>query len=350
MSLVVQGLGRHAKRYAFGSAAIALHSSAASAAAPLSYLQSFGPKADSILGLTLWMLAVSIVVTVVMTALVLWAIFRRRTPEETQNVEGVHPESRPVNNWRVFGLGLTLTVLVLIGSVVWTMVTLAAIDRPGTEPALSIEVTGQQWWWKVQYLSDKPSQVFDTANEIHIPTGEPVKVALRSQDVIHSFWVPALSGKTDLIPGQVNTTWIEAKEPGVYIGQCTEYCGLQHAHMALRVVAEPPDKFEAWRNEQLKSAEPPKTDDVKAGLVVFERRCGACHTVRGTTAGGAYGPDLSHLMTRATLADGTIPNAGGYLAGWIADPQHVKPGTRMPRVALSGQELQAVTAYLRTLH
>lgn len=318
------------------------------AAAPLNYLESFGSKSDSILSLTWGLLIISIMVTIVMTVLVLWAVFRSRGQLIDERELGA--AESPQSSFNVFGLGLGVTILILIGSVAWTMVTLAAIDQPSKRPALTIDITGQQWWWNVRYLSDKPSQVFTTANEFHIPTGEPVKVILRSKDVIHSFWVPSLTGKTDLIPGQVNTTWLQAHTPGSYLGQCTEYCGKQHAHMALRVVAEAPEKFEAWRNDQLKSAPQPSTTDAKAGLAVFESRCAGCHAVRGTQAGGVYGPDLSHLMTRASLADGTIPNKGGYLAGWIADPQHIKPGSRMPRVALSGEELQAVTSYLRTLH
>lgn len=317
------------------------------AAAPLNFLQSFGTKADSILALTWGLLTISIIVVVLMTGLVVWAIFRSRHAVETSN--DIRPGNSPVNIFNVFGLGLGITTLVLVGCVVWTMVTLAAIDQPPQKPALTVAITGHQWWWSIRYLSNEPAQVFQTANEFHIPTGVPVKVTLRSADVIHSFWVPSLTGKTDLIPGQVNTTWIEAEKPGTYLGQCTEYCGAQHAHMAIRVVAEPADKFFAWRNDQLKPAAPPASDGGKAGLVVFERRCAGCHTVRGTDAGGVYGPDLSHLAARSTLADGTIPNAGGYLAGWIADPQHIKPGSRMPRVALSGDELQAVTSYLRTL-
>ena len=344
---MAQGLDKSVIWAAAVMASTVVGSDATFAATPMNYLQSFGPKADKILGLTQGVLAISIIVVIVMTALVMWAIFRRRLPPD---VEASLTKPEPVNSWNVFGIGLSLTAFILVCCVEWTMVTLAAIDRPSRTPRLNIEVTGQQWWWKVRYLSDKPSEVFNVANEIHIPTGEPVKVTLRSRDVIHSFWVPALSGKTDLIPGQVNTTWIEASAPGTYLGQCAEYCGLQHAHMALRVVADPPDRFEGWRKDQLKSAASPTADDAKAGLVAFESRCAACHTVRGTSAGGVFGPDLSHLMTRATLADGTIPNAGGYLAGWIADPQHVKPGTRMPRVALSGKEIQAVTTYLRTLH
>ena len=345
--MVAQGVNRRV----LGATAIAAFLSRADfafAAAPLNYLQSFGPKADWILSLTRGVLAISVIVIIVMTTLVIWAIFRRRTPVE--DAGEIVVGAQPVNTLYVFGPALIATTLILLGCVVWTMVTLAAIDQPRRKPALRIEVTGQQWWWRVRYLSDKPSQVFDTANEIRIPTGEPVKIALRSRDVIHSFWIPALSGKTDVIPGQENTTWIEASTPGTYLGKCAEYCGVQHANMALQVVAEAPDKFEAWRRDQLQSAAAPKTDDVKAGLVAFERRCAACHTVRGTEAGGVFGPNLSHLMTRATLADGTIPNSGGYLAGWIADPQHIKPGTRMPRVGLAGNELQAITKYLETLH
>jgi cytochrome c oxidase subunit 2 len=229
------------------------------------------------------------------------------------------------------------------------MVTLAAIDKPPQKPKLTVEITGKQWWWQVNYLDQEPSKNFSTANEIHIPVGQPVEVKLRSDDVIHSFWVPQLSGKTDLIPGQLNTTWIEAKNPGTFLGACTEYCGLQHAHMGIRVIAEPPDKFQAWRDNQLKSGKPQEASEASTGLAVFSRRCAVCHTIRGTTAGGILGPDLSHLMTRETLAAGTLPNDPGDLAGWIADPQQIKPGTRMPQVELSGDELQSLTTFLTSL-
>ncbi len=338
----------HAKRLkvlaVLASVNIPLDSNVTFADTPLSYLTSFGPKADLTASLTWGLLIISIAVVVIMTTLVVWATFRSR-PTSMREPERPHQ----VNSLNVFGWGLGLTTLVLAGCVGWTMVTLAAIDRPSKPPALTVEVTGTQWWWKVRYVSDAPAKNFDTANEIHIPAGEPVKVVLRSKDVIHSFWVPALTGKTDLVPGQVNTTWLEASGPGSYLGACTEYCGLQHAHMALRVVADTRDKFEAWRDNQLQAAVPPKSDDVKAGLAAFEQRCSGCHTVRGTSAGGVLGPDLSHLMTRATLADGAIPNYEGDLAGWIADPQHIKPGTQMPQVPLSGDELQTIVAYLTSL-
>jgi cytochrome c oxidase subunit 2 len=296
--------------------------------------------------LTWGLLFISIFVVVLMSGLVLWAIFRPRTPTEV-NAPGESPD---VSGFDIFGWGLIATTLILVGSVGWTMVTLAAINQPSRSPAVTIEVTGKQWWWQVNYLDKEPSKTFQTANEIHIPVGEPVEVKLRSADVIHSFWVPALTGKTDVIPGQINTTWMEASTPGTFLGACSEYCGLQHAHMAIRVVAEPRDKFEAWRDDQLKSGEPQQNaSDAKAGLAAFERRCAACHTVRGTLAGGIFGPDLSHLMTRTTLAAGAVPNDEGDLAGWIADPQHIKPGTLMPQVPLSGDELQSITTYLTSL-
>lgn len=317
----------------------------ASADAPLSYLTSSGPKAEQTLYLTWGLLLMSIFVVILFSSLVVWAIFRARPPTTTE----APSVASQVSGFNIFGWGLIATTLLLAGCVGWTMVTLAAINRPPRQPSVTIEVTGRQWWWEVHYLDKDPSKTFLTANEIYIPVGEPVEVKLRSADVIHSFWVPALAGKTDVIPGQINTTWIEASAPGTFLGTCSEYCGLQHAHMALRVVAAPRDKFDAWRDDQLKLVEPPGTPDTKAGLVAFERRCAACHAVRGTPAGGIFGPNLSHLMTRATLAAGTIPNDEGNLAAWIAHPQQLKPGTRMPQVQLSSNEMQSITMYLTSL-
>jgi cytochrome c oxidase subunit 2 len=201
----------------------------------------------------------------------------------------------------------------------------------------------------VRYVSDAPSRIFETANEIHIPVGEPVRLKLTSADVIHTFWVPAISGKTDLIPGQTNVTWLQADEPGVYWGQCNEYCGRQHAHMALRLFADPPEEFQAWWDAQLESAEPPETELGRTGQTNFVLRCGACHAVRGTLAGGDRGPDLTHLMSRTTLAAGMLPNTVGHLSGWIANPQFIKPGSEMPNLDLSGPQLDAIRSYLLTL-
>lgn len=184
---------------------------------------------------------------------------------------------------------------------------------------------------------------------MHIPTGVPVRVRLKSADVIHSFWVPALSGKVDLIPGQVNETWIEAREAGPWRGQCAEYCGAQHAHMAFSVIAEPPERFQSWWRLQLEGQPAPAAQSVKAGHDTFMRRCASCHTIRGTDAGGKLGPDLSHLALRAALAAETIPNTPGHRAAWVADPQGIKPGNQMPVLDLAGPELASIETYLATL-
>jgi cytochrome c oxidase subunit II len=314
---------------------------------PLSYLTGEGAKALAILPLTKGVTAISLIVILIIAALILIAIFRVRVAADPHSlVQDVTPL-----RWIYIGTGLT--VAVLIGVLVWTMATVAAVVRPKEAPALSLEVTGHQWWWEVRYLDeDHPSNVFTTANEIHLPVGKAVRVDLRSSDVIHSFWVPALAGKTDTIPGQVNSIWLQADQPGVYQGQCTEYCGKQHAHMAFTVVADEDQKFEVWRAAQMRGKAPEDTDTsaLADGRQVFDTHCGACHTVRGTSAGGRVGPDLTHVMSRATIAAGTLPNTPGTLAGWIADPQHIKPGSKMPVLDISGLELQAVTTYLATLN
>jgi cytochrome c oxidase subunit 2 len=279
--------------------------------------------------------------------LILTAIFRRRVAGGPQDlVQGATP-------LRWIYIGTWLTVAVLLGVLVWTMTTVAAVVTPKDGPALSLDITGHQWWWEVRYLdTDHPSNIFNTANEIHIPVGKPIRINLHAADVIHSFWVPALSGKTDMIPGEVNTIWLQADRPGTYRGQCTEYCGKQHAHMAFTVIADEDQKFEAWRMAQVQGKTPLENDPaaIADGRRAFKAHCGACHTVRGTAAGGIVGPDLTHVMSRSTIAAGTLPNAPGWLAGWVADPQHIKPGAKMPVLDISGPEFHSVTTYLATLN
>ena len=211
-------------------------------------------------------------------------------------------------------------------------------------------MTGYQWWWDVRYEDSLPIRRLRTANEIHIPVGRPVRLLLESGDVNHSFWVPRLQGKLDLIPGQTNTLWLQADEPGVYQGQCAEYCGEQHAHMGLLVVAQPPDEFARWYEGQLAGAAEPTDSLRRRGQEVFTGSgCALCHAVRGTGAMAAVGPDLTHLASRRTLGAGMVPNTRGYLGGWIVNPQAIKPGNRMPAMPLSGPELQALLAYLEGL-
>jgi cytochrome c oxidase subunit 2 len=226
---------------------------------------------------------------------------------------------------------------------------MAGLATPSREPSLTVNVSARQWWWDFKYDNPDPAKAFSTANEIHIPVGESVRFNLNSPDVIHSFWVPALGGKVDVIPGRTNSLWLEADKPGVYRGQCSEYCGRQHAEMAFYVIAEPRSKFEAWRAAQQTSAPAPETTKLQDGLTHFVDRCSKCHSVRGTKAKGAKGPDLTHVMSRSTIAAGMLDNNLGNLSGWIANPQGLKAGALMPDIAMSGPEFQSVLSYVETL-
>jgi cytochrome c oxidase subunit II len=215
---------------------------------------------------------------------------------------------------------------------------------------LSIEITGRQWWWEVRYNDVDASNIFTTANEIHIPVGVPVLFTLRGGDVIHSFWVPNLAGKKDLIPGKISTQWLQADKPGVYRGQCAEYCGLQHARMALWIVAEPAEQFFAWRQNQTQVSLPPSTDSQRRGQQVFlTATCVMCHTINGTTAASNFGPNLTHVGSRNTIAAATLSNTREHLARWIVDSQQFKPGNKMPQNNLGQDDLNALVDYLQSL-
>jgi cytochrome c oxidase subunit 2 len=219
-----------------------------------------------------------------------------------------------------------------------------------TRRPLTIELVGHQWWWEVHYDDSLPQNRVTTANEIHIPVGEPVLFRLTADDVIHSFWVPNLAGKKDLIPGYTQTMWFQADTAGVYRGQCAEFCGMQHAKMALFVIAEPRERFEAWARQMRKPAAAPTDSVAKRGSEIFMTgTCAMCHAIDGTAAGSNAGPDLTHLASRRTIAAGTLPNTRGSLAGWIVDPQTIKPGANMPPNMLEPKELDALLAYLQGL-
>ena len=311
---------------------------------PMAYLSTHGPRADPATDLTWGLIVISLAVIVIVTALVAIGILVKRGRALADGAEPPPAQAGPSGLAWIY-VGLALTVVTLAVSLVWTVQVLAQIDSPAGRPALTIEVAGHQWWWEVRYLGDPPDQTFVTANEIHIPVGRPVLVRLIGADVIHSFWVPALTGKTDTVPGRTNVAWLQADRAGVYRGMCTEYCGVQHAHMALYVVADPAPVFEAWREGQVR----PAADPASAGEAVFQAHCSKCHTVRGAVAGRGDGPDLTHLMSRRTIASGTLPNDGATLAGWISNPQALKPGSSMPATNLTGPELNAVSAYVETL-
>jgi cytochrome c oxidase subunit 2 len=218
------------------------------------------------------------------------------------------------------------------------------------KPVVSVELTANQWWWDAKYHFHDPSKDFRTANELHIPLGAATIIFLKSNDVIHSFWVPNLAGKQDVIPGHVNDIVLVPTKAGHYRGQCAEYCGLQHAHMALDIVVDTPADYARWLAQQTQPAATPTDPQALAGYNYFmNKQCSACHTVTGTPAGGQVAPDLTHVASRATIAAGTLPNRTGSLHAWIADPQGVKPGNNMPYIGLNADELHAVVAYLETL-
>jgi cytochrome c oxidase subunit II len=219
-----------------------------------------------------------------------------------------------------------------------------------SDDALVITVRGQQWWWQLLYHGDGPAKAFETANELHIPVGRDVRLQLEAPDVIHSFWVPSLAGKQDLVPGRHNSLTIRAERPGVYRGQCAEFCGMQHSHMAIYVIAEDEADYRRWEVHQRQNAETAKDSGIAAGREVFMRKpCAACHTIRGTQAAGTAGPDLTHIASRRTIAAGLIDNTRGAMAAWIADPQTMKPGNNMPLVELTSDELRQLSAYMESL-
>ena len=316
--------------------------------APLGYLETHGAAAAPVTALAWGLGGVSLVVVLIVCLLVVWASLRRRrapsTKETADNLVG-----RPASGLAWIYGGLAISVPVLLVSTVWSLVVLGQVMRPASAPRLTIEIGAHQWWWEARYDSADPQRIFTTANEIHIPVGTPVRVQLASSDVIHSFWVPELAGKMDVIPGLANATWIEADRAGRYRGQCGEYCGLQHARMAFYVVAQSPAAFAAWWAHQLEPPMAAPSAVAARGATVFATRCAACHTIRGAEAGGVVGPDLSHLADRETLAGAMIPNDRDHLDAWIRDPQAVKPGALMPAVPLTRADRGSVVAYLESL-
>lgn len=256
---------------------------------------------------------------------------------------------RPVP-W-IAGGGVAFPALVLAALLAFGIWRGAQIAAPSSRAALVVAVTAKMWWWEVRYTDPANGREIVLANEIHIPVGRPVYLGLTSSDVIHSFWVPALAGKVDMVPGRVNGLTLHAATPGVYRGQCAEYCGEQHARMAMHVVAEPPAKFDAWLARQAADAAPPSGPMQEKGRSAFlAQRCGACHTLRGVASGAHLGPDLTHVGSRLYLAGGTLRNGRAALAGWIADPHASKPGVRMPASdSMDGETLRALAMYLEQL-
>jgi cytochrome c oxidase subunit II len=295
----------------------------------------------------LWdaMYLVSAAVFVLVVLALLLGAFRRRGGET--------PETDPRRERSLttaVSVATALTVLILFGFLVYDVAVGRQLTRGCGKEALQVRVVGHQWWWELQYRDSVAHNWFTTANELHIPVGRPVVLELLSTDVIHSFWPPTVSQKRDLIPGKDNSLWLQADTPGVYRGQCAEYCGQQHAKMGFLVIAQRPDSFAGWLARQRDTALTPTTELARRGQEVFlASSCVMCHAIAGTPAGSRVGPDLTHLASRRTIAAGTLPNTRGNLAGWIIDPQKIKPGTRMPPTQLKPADLQTLLAYLETL-
>jgi cytochrome c oxidase subunit 2 len=245
---------------------------------------------------------------------------------------------------------VAVSIALLLALVVASVVTDRALARMSLADAVNIEVTGHQWWWELRYGGDTPHDSFTTANELHVPAGRPVILTLKADDVIHSLWVPSLAGKKDLIPGRTTTLRFRADQPGRYRGQCAEFCGFQHAFMAFEVIADAPDRYDAWVAAQRQPAADPTDAAARRGQEVFLRSsCVMCHAIEGTSAGARKAPDLTHLGARTTLAAGTLPNRSAELARWITDPQQFKPGANMPATQLSNDDMNALVTYLESL-
>jgi cytochrome c oxidase subunit 2 len=278
------------------------------------------------------------------------AVRRARTRRLREELADTRPETdRRLK--RNVSIAAIATALVLLLYVTATARTGKAIAWPlDAQHPLTVEVTGHQWWWQFRYRDSVPSNWLTTSNELHIPVGRPVRVILLSNDVIHSFWIPELHGKQDVIPGHRNTTWIRADRPGVWKAHCAEFCGVQHANMLFDVVAESPARFNQWYASQLASARQPTDSSTQHGHDVFmQRTCIMCHTINGTQAGSGVGPELTHIASRPSIAAGTLPNTRENLARWILNPQLIKPGVRMPPNALSPADMNALLDYLETL-
>lgn len=329
-----------------------------------SVLNPASPQAQQIRSLTWLMLGVCFVVYFVVIFFLIGALLHRRHGKAMEpGDEPLEPDHESENRiWRTVFSAITVTVVTLFVLLIADFATGRSLYKAEDAPnPIRIQVIGHQWWWEIHYL-DWParfgeryaSNTITTANEIHVPVDpdHPVTIdfALEAHDVIHSFWVPALHGKKDLIPGHPTDLWLRVDRPGTYWGECAEYCGYQHANMRLVVVAEPVDEFQKWLTAQRQDAPDPVTDIQKRGQQVFMgTSCVMCHAIGGTDANGLIGPNLTHVASRTIIAAGALRNSPGAIAGWIANPQTIKPGSQMPPTNLGPLDLRALLEYLETL-
>jgi cytochrome c oxidase subunit II len=311
-----------------------------------SIFSSLSTNAHAITRLGYFVFAITGAIFLAVSALLVYAVvrYRARPGDEEAEPPQVFGSVEIELSWTIIPV---LIVIVLFLTTAGVIFALQDVEKP--KEALDITVVGHQFWWEFRY----PKLGIVTANELHIPVSDgknsrPSYLKLTSADVDHSFWVPQLGGKVDLLPNRVNELWIDPRKPGVYEGQCSMLCGVQHAKMLLRVVVDTPEQFDAWVQQQRLPAQ--SNDAVAAGRHVFEtRNCMNCHAIAGTPANGRFGPDLTHLMSRSTFASVSVENNPQNLKQWIADPDTFKPGVLMPSLHLNDQELEQVTQYLSSL-
>ena len=312
-----------------------------------SVLHASGPRSASTERFWWFAFATAAVVYVLTVGALFWAMARARRRENDGELPPLDAHDRMK---RSVGLAIGASVLILLVFLGYDLSLARTRDPVPKQHPITIEVNGKQWWWDVTYADTSVHGRFTTANEIHIPVGQPVLFLLSSADVIHSMWVPNLAGKKDLIPGYTQSLWFQADTPGVYRGQCAEFCGEQHAKMAMEIVAQPLSEYRHWVASQQGPGAVPTDSITKRGQEVFlTATCAMCHSIGGTPAGSHAGPDLTHLASRRTIAAGTLPNTRGNLAGWIVDPQRIKPGAKMPPNMLEPKDLEALLTYLQSL-
>lgn len=335
-------LARHISIVALAAFLLLSAGGAAMAQAPQSVFAPAGPVAETQLKLLSLTLYIAIGIFVVVGSILLYTVFRFRARPGDPIPKQIHGNTTLELIWTV----IPLAILVVIA--VPTVRDAFGLAQPPTDDVLEVRVVGHQWWWSFEY----PELGIITANELRIPVGQVVRLTMESEDVIHSFWVPRLAGKMDVIPNRVNAMWLTADEPGIYYGQCAEFCGTSHANMRFRVVALPQAEFDRWVQGRLSADErEPANDLIARGQAIFESTgtCFACHTVDGTSAAGTVGPNLSDFGSRSTLAAGLLPNTPENLRAWLRNPQEVKPGALMPRLPLSDDDIEALVAFLHSL-
>jgi cytochrome c oxidase subunit 2 len=297
--------------------------------------------------------AVFLVVTVIFYLIVVAALVAAIVRRRGRRQDGLPDEDGAIGESGLRKGLIGWTAAIALGLSVLTVASFVAdrqMARAGSTEPLRIIVRAHQWWWEVVYEDPVARNTFRTANELHLPVDVPVLITLQSDDVIHSFWIPNLAGKQDLIPGRTTDITLRPQRIGRYRGQCAEFCGMQHAHMAFDVTVESRADWETWRTRQLLPAPLPRTAQQQAGLSYIEsRECAMCHNINGTNANGQVAPDLTHLASRRSIGAGTYPMTRGHLYAWVADPQSAKPGNHMPHIPLEPGELHSVVAYLETL-